>query len=80
MLAGIQVSDFPALQYERHLFHERQVRSVTANTPADGEEFLALAARLALMVTTTPYPLGAPDRAFDDLASDRLTGATVLMA
>jgi propanol-preferring alcohol dehydrogenase len=79
-VAGIHLSDIPRLDYERHLFHERQLRSVTANTRADGEDFLALAPRLGVEVTTTPYPLDAADRALDDLANDRLTGAAVLVA
>ena len=45
-IAGIWLSDIPALSYADELFEERQVRSVTANTRRDGEEFLALAARL----------------------------------
>ncbi|HET6665638.1 MAG TPA: zinc-binding alcohol dehydrogenase family protein, partial [Acidimicrobiales bacterium] len=79
-IAGIHLSDVPALDYQRHLFLERQIRSVTANTRADGEEFLALAARLGLRVTATPYPLDAADRALADLANDRVTGAAVLVA
>ena len=59
---------------------EREVRSVTANTRADGEEFLALAARLGLEVTATPYGLDAADRALEDLAGDRVNGAAVLVA
>src|SRR5690606_18274893 len=31
-IAGIHLTDVPALNYQRHLFQERQVRSVTANT------------------------------------------------
>jgi propanol-preferring alcohol dehydrogenase len=79
-IAGIYLSDVPPLNYQSHLFQERQVRSVTANTRADGEEFLALAARLGVRVTATPYPLDAADRALADLANDRLTGAAVLVA
>ena len=78
-LAGIHLSDIPPLDYQKHLFMERQVRSVTANTRADGEEFLALAARLELEVTATPYGLDAADRALDDLAADRVNGAAVLV-
>ena len=47
-LAGIHLTDVPQLNYQEHLFMERQVRSVTANTRADGEEFLALADRLGV--------------------------------
>jgi alcohol dehydrogenase, propanol-preferring len=79
-LAGIYLSSIPPLDYEQHLFMERQVRSVTANTRADGEEFLALADRLDLKVTTSRYDLDTADRALDDLAADRVTGAAVLLS
>jgi len=78
-LAGIHLTTVPPLDYQAHLFRERQVRSVTANTRADGEELLALAARLGITVTTTPYPLDRADQALTDLAEDRLTGAAVLI-
>ncbi|MEU5882678.1 zinc-binding alcohol dehydrogenase family protein [Spirillospora sp. NPDC047279] len=78
-IAGIHLTDVPRLDYQRHLFQERQVRSVTANTRADGEEFLALAARLGIEVTTHRYGLDAADRALADLAADRFTGAAVLV-
>ncbi|HEU5157008.1 MAG TPA: zinc-dependent alcohol dehydrogenase family protein [Streptosporangiaceae bacterium] len=78
-IAGIYLSDIPALNYERHLFQERELRSVTANTRADGEEFLRLAGRLRIAVTTTPYDLGDADRALADLAGDRVHGAAVLL-
>ena len=77
-IAGIHLSDVPALDYQRHLFQERQVRSVTANTRADGEEFLALAERIGITVHTEAYPLERADEALADLAHDRVTGAAVL--
>ena len=78
-VAGIHLSDIPPLDYQRHLFQERQLRSVTANTRSDGEEFLALAGRLHLRVKTQAYSLGEADRALADLAHDRVTGAAVLV-
>ncbi|WP_067801924.1 zinc-dependent alcohol dehydrogenase family protein [Actinomadura formosensis] len=78
-IAGIHLSDVPVLDYQRHLFQERQVRSVTANTRADGEEFLTMAARLNVAVTTHAYGLDEADRALADLAADRFTGAAVLV-
>jgi propanol-preferring alcohol dehydrogenase len=78
-LAGIHMTRVPGLDYERHLFHERTVRSVTANTRADGEEFLALAGRLGITVTTTPYALDDAPRALADLGGDRIAGAGVLL-
>jgi propanol-preferring alcohol dehydrogenase len=77
-LAGIHLSDIPALDYQRQLFHEKVLRSVTANTRGDGEEFLALAAQLPLRVETTSYPFERADQALADLRADRVRGAAVL--
>lgn len=78
-VAGIHLTDVPPLNYERELFYERQLRSVTANTRVDGREFLAFAQRHRLTVATTPYPLAEADRALADLAADRVHGAAVLV-
>jgi propanol-preferring alcohol dehydrogenase len=77
-LAGIHMTPIPSLRYADHLFQERQLRTVTANTRANGEEFLAIAARIGITVATVPYPLAEADRALADLAHDRFTGAAVL--
>jgi propanol-preferring alcohol dehydrogenase len=77
-VAGIWVSEIPALDYETELFQERSLRSVTANTRADGEVFLALAARVGVRATTVTYPLSEADRALADLAHGRYSGAAVL--
>jgi propanol-preferring alcohol dehydrogenase len=77
-IAGIHLSDIPSLRYDEDLFNERQVRSVTANTRADGEEFLRIAARIGIQVETHPYDLDRANVALADLAHDRFTGAAVL--
>lgn len=77
-IAGIHLSDIPSLKYERHLFHEKQVRSVTANTRADGEEFLAEAARIPVRPTVTPMRFEDALVALQDLAAGRVNGAAVL--
>jgi len=77
-VAGIHLSDIPPLHYAAELFQERQLRSVTANTRADGEEFFRLAAEIPLRPTTVAYPFDAADRALQDLAADRVTGAAVI--
>ena len=76
-IAGIHLTDIPVLEY-LWLFQERQIRSVTANTRADGEELLDLAFRIPIRPTTTAYPLEAADEALSDLAHDRINGAAVL--
>lgn len=76
--AGIWLSDIPKLEYESELFYERVLRSVTANTRADGEEFLLLAQRLGVRATTVPYPMASADAALADLAAGAFGGAAVL--
>ncbi|MGG7575523.1 zinc-dependent alcohol dehydrogenase family protein [Streptomyces sirii] len=78
-VAGIHLTDVPALIYERHLFYERNLRSVTSNTREDGREFLRAAARIGLQVTVSPYPLSRAPEALADLAGDRVHGAAVLV-
>jgi propanol-preferring alcohol dehydrogenase len=77
-VAGIHLTDIPELTYERHLFYEKELRSVTANTRADGQEFLELAARVRPRLAVTPYMLDNADDALADLAADRVTGVAVL--
>jgi alcohol dehydrogenase, propanol-preferring len=79
-IAGIHLSDVPVLNYERELFYEREVRSVTANTRRDGEEFLGFAAEHRLRVTTHEYPLSQAQQALQDLKAGAFDGAAVLMA
>jgi len=78
-IAGIHLTEIPALDYQAHLFQERVLRSVTANTRRDGEELLALAPRLGVDVEVTAYPLERADEALGDLAHDRLVGSAVLV-
>ena len=77
-LAGIHMSDVPGLDYARHLFRERTVTSVTANTRADGAALLRLAATLGLTATVTRYPFAAAEQALQDLRAGRVTGVAVL--
>jgi propanol-preferring alcohol dehydrogenase len=77
-VAGIHLTDIPVLSYDRHLFQERSLTSVTANTRADGEELLRLAARIRPKVEAVPYPLDRADEALADLADGRVNGVAVL--
>ena len=78
-VAGIHLTDVPALDYQAHLFRERTLTSVTANTRRDGEELFSLAARLRLRAAVVPYPFEEADRALEDLARGAFSGAAVLV-
>jgi propanol-preferring alcohol dehydrogenase len=78
-LAGIYLSDIPALNYERHLFHEKNLCSVTANTRADGQELLHVAAEIPIRPQTTAFPLHEANRALQQLKHDGIQGSGVLI-
>lgn len=78
-VAGIHLSDIPRLDYQRHLFHEKSLTSVTSNTRADGESLFRLAGRLGVRATVTPYAFEDAADALADLAGDRVSGAAVLV-
>ena len=77
-VAGIHLSDIPSMNYERHLFYEKDLRSVTANTRADGRALLKLAAEIPLKPRTTCYPLGDANLALQQLKHDGINGSGVL--
>jgi alcohol dehydrogenase, propanol-preferring len=77
-IAGIHLSAIPPLDYARHLFEERELRSVTANTRADGDEFMKLAGQIPIRTRTISLPLAEANRALLMLKHDELKGAAVL--
>lgn len=76
--AGIHMSDIPSFPYAA-LWRERRVVSVANLTRADGEGFMALAARCPLQVTTHLYPMVQANEALGDLRAGRFSGAAVLL-
>ncbi len=76
--AGIYMSDIPRLAYTAHLFEERTLTSVTANTRADGEELLAVAAEIPIRPRTTAFPLERANQALQQLKRDGIRGSGVL--
>jgi propanol-preferring alcohol dehydrogenase len=77
-LAGIYMTDVPAMSYEQCLFYERDVHSVTANTRRDGEELLEAAAAIPLRPQVTLFPLAAANEGLIRLKRDQIDGTGVL--
>jgi propanol-preferring alcohol dehydrogenase len=77
-VAGIYLSPIPTLDYDRHLFNEKELRSVTANTRADGDEFLKIAGEIPIRTHTIAMDLADANRALTMLKHDELKGAAVL--
>jgi propanol-preferring alcohol dehydrogenase len=78
-LAGIYMTPIPQMDYERYVFYERDIHSVTCNTREDGRELLAEAAAIPVRPHTTVYPLADANRALQDLKGDRINGTGVLV-
>jgi len=77
-LAGIYMTPVPAMDYRRHLYDEKVVRSVTNGTRKDGEELMSLAACIPLRTTTQTFPLEQANDALLALKTGEVRGAAVL--
>jgi propanol-preferring alcohol dehydrogenase len=77
-IAGIHLSPIPPLDYAAHLFEERRLLSVTANTREDGRALLRFAAEIPLRTTTEEFALADANEALRRLKDDEIEGAAVL--
>ena len=77
-LAGIHMSAIPSIDYDRELFGERILRSVTANTRQDGLDLLREAAAIPLTPRTVRFPLPQANQALQALKAGSFQGAAVL--
>ncbi len=77
-LAGIYMTPIPEMDYQKYLFQERNLCSVTASTRSDGRELLKLAAEIPLRTHTQEFSLEEANTALQLLKQDRIDGAAVL--
>jgi propanol-preferring alcohol dehydrogenase len=77
-LAGIHMSPIPSLDYDREVFGERVLRSVTANTRQDGLDLLREAAAIPIKPHTVRFRLDEANRALQALKAGAFQGAAVL--
>ena len=77
-LAGIYMTQIPPLDYDKHLYYEKTVRSVTASTRRDGEELLQLAADIPIRTKTAAVPPGGSKPGLQLLKAGKINGAAVL--
>ena len=77
-LAGIYMSEVPPMDYVKHLYDEKVLRSVANSTRRDGEELLAVAAEIPVHTETTVFPLDQANEALLALKTGGISGAAVL--
>jgi propanol-preferring alcohol dehydrogenase len=73
------MTDIPILNYEKHLFYEKNVHSVTANTREDGRELLRVAAQIPIRPTVRCFPLREANEVLLELKQDKIRGTAVLV-
>jgi propanol-preferring alcohol dehydrogenase len=78
-MAGIYMTPVPELDYEAHLFHEKNLRSVEANTREDGRGLLREAAEVPVRARVTTFPLREANEALIRLKNDDIDGSAVLV-
>lgn len=77
-LAGIYMSPIPEMDYTRHLYFEKKLRSVANATRQDGEDLLKIAADIPIRTTTRTFPLDQANQALLAVKHSRIDGAAVL--
>ncbi|MHC4954818.1 MAG: zinc-dependent alcohol dehydrogenase family protein [Planctomycetota bacterium] len=78
--AAIHMSAIPAMDYTKHLFGERTLRSTTASTRLDGEELLAVAAtgQIATEVVEFSFDEANANNGLLAIKQDKIEGSAVL--
>jgi propanol-preferring alcohol dehydrogenase len=76
---AIHLDRIPEFDYDRLLWGERQIRSVTNMTRADARDFLELAAEIRLKPRATVFALGQANEALAAIKNDAIDGAAVIL-
>ncbi len=77
-IAGIHLTPIPAIDYDRDLFQERILRSVTANTRQDAVDLLREAAAIPIRPRIQRFRLEEANVALQALKAGNINGAGVL--
>jgi alcohol dehydrogenase, propanol-preferring len=76
---AIHLDRMPEFDYDRLLWGERQIRSVTNMTRADARDFLHLAADIKLRPEVTSFSLDKANDALLAVKNDAINGAAVIV-
>ena len=76
---AIHLDRIPEFDYDRLLWGERQLRSVTNMTRTDAGDFLQLAAEINLKPIFTVFPLDQANEALTAVKNDAINGAAVIV-
>jgi propanol-preferring alcohol dehydrogenase len=74
-----KITPIPELDYNEHLWHEKEIKSVANVTRKDAADFLPLAAEIPVIPEITVFPLCDAEKALIELKHGRIQGAAVLI-
>jgi len=69
----------PALDYQKHLYWEKTLRSVANLTHEDARQFLRLAGEIPIETTVRTFPLEEVNEALRQLKSSDIEAAAALV-
>jgi len=75
---AIHLDHIPQFDYDKLLWGERQLRSVTNMTRADARDFLNLAAEIGIKPKVTTFSLSEANKALQAVKNDAIDGAAVI--
>ena len=78
ILAGIYMTPIPELDYTKHLYYEKAMKSVTNFTKQDAQDFLTLAAEIPISTQAQAFGLGQANQALMLLKEGKIQGASEL--
>ena len=76
---AIHLDRIPEFDYDRLLWGERQLRSVTNMTRSDARDFLKTASEIGLRAKVTAFPLDQANQALIAVKTDSIDGAAVII-
>lgn len=76
---AVHLDEVPALDYRKHLYGERTLRSVTNLTHRDAREFLELAGEIPLRTKVEEFALEEANRALQKLKASEIEAAAALV-
>lgn len=76
--AAIHMSEIPAMDYTKHLFGERTLRSTTASTRRDGEQLMEVAGTGAIATEVVEFEFELANEGLLAIKQDAIEGSAVL--
>jgi propanol-preferring alcohol dehydrogenase len=76
--AGVYMTPIPEMDYKKHLYYEKNLRSVANATRQDGEELIEIAPQIPIRTTTQIFPLEKANEVLKRVKDSKIDGAAVL--